>query len=263
MFRYLRLYAHFIRFAIGRTFEFRVDFFFRIVMDTVYYAVNIGFYKIIFLHTASVGGWQEPQTMVFVSAYLLVDAISMTVLSSNMWMLPIFVNKGDLDYYLVRPVSSLFFLSLREFSLNSFVNFLFAVGIAIWAFLRLPQDVGLIDIGLFCAGVTLGTFIYYTIHMFFLIPVFWTHSQRGFGELFHPATRLMERPDTIYRGWTRRILVSVVPFALVASFPTRMVLEPSERWSLVLHSVLVAVVLFIAMLLFWRRALRQYSSASS
>ena len=43
------------------------------------------------------------------------DAIHMTVFSNNMWWFPIFINRGDLDYYLIRPVSSLFFLSLRDY----------------------------------------------------------------------------------------------------------------------------------------------------
>ena len=43
MTRYLRLYAYFLRFSFSRALEFRVDFFFRVIMDTAFYAVNLGF----------------------------------------------------------------------------------------------------------------------------------------------------------------------------------------------------------------------------
>ena len=66
----------------------------------------------------------------------------MTVFANNMWWLPIAVNRGDLDYYLVRPVSSLFFLSLREFAANSFLNLLLATGILVWALARYPASPG-------------------------------------------------------------------------------------------------------------------------
>lgn len=97
-------------------------------MDLIYYIVNILFFKVIYLHTPMLAGWSEEQMMVFVALYLLVDAINMTFISSNMWWLPQHINRGALDYYLIRPVSPLFFLSLREFSANSFLNLLIAAG---------------------------------------------------------------------------------------------------------------------------------------
>ncbi|MCB1316047.1 MAG: ABC-2 family transporter protein [Leptospiraceae bacterium] len=131
--RYIRLYYYFVRFSFMRAMEFRVDFTFRIFMDVIYYAVNIALYKIIFLHTEQLGGWSENEALIFVAGYLLADSIYMTVFANNLWWLPYFINRGDLDYYLVRPVSSLFFLSLRDFAANSTINILAAVGIFAWA----------------------------------------------------------------------------------------------------------------------------------
>src|SRR5690606_38761263 len=116
----------------SKAMEFRLDFTFRILMDIIYYVVNILFFKVIYLHTPVLAGWTEEQMMIFVASYLLVDAINMTFFSTNMWWLPYHINRGDLDYYLIRPVSPLFFLSLREFSANSFLNLLMALGIFTW-----------------------------------------------------------------------------------------------------------------------------------
>ena len=102
--------------------EFRLDFTFRIMMDVIYYVINIALFEILFLHTPLIAGWTNEQMMIFIGSFLLVDAINMTIFSTNMWWLPYYVNRGDLDYYLIRPVSPLFFLSLREFSANSFIN---------------------------------------------------------------------------------------------------------------------------------------------
>ena len=127
MMRYLRLYLFFLQFSFSKAMEFRLDFFFRIAMDVIYYIVNIALFKVLLLHTPIIAGWNEEQMMVFVACYLLVDAVNMTIFSTNMWWLPFYINRGDLDYYLIRPVSPLFFLSLREFSANSFVNLIIAM----------------------------------------------------------------------------------------------------------------------------------------
>jgi len=129
MSRYLRLYLQFLKFSFSRSLEYRMDFWFRIVMDCMFYLVELAFFTILYQHTDMLGGWNYDQILIFVSGFLVIDAIHMTVFSNNMWWMPILVNKGDLDYYVVRPVSSLFFLSLRDFAANSFLNLLIASGI--------------------------------------------------------------------------------------------------------------------------------------
>lgn len=262
MLRYLRLYLAFISFSFGRAMEFRLDFLFRILMDIIYYAVNIAFFKVLFNHTALLGGWTEPQVMIFISTYLVVDGINMTVFSNNLWWLPTIVNKGDLDYYLVRPVSSLFFVSVRDFAANSFMNLVIAVGIFIWCMVHYDAPLTAPQILLHLALIVSGTSLYYAMHMLFLMQVFWTHSSKGAASMFFIFTRFMERPDRIYVGIPRLILTTVLPFALIASYPSRLLLEGFE-WSIFCHIVVVTLCAWTLLLWLWQRCLRAYSSASS
>ena len=241
--------------------EFRLDFFFRIIMDIVYYSINIIFYKIIFLHTPEIAGWDEHNIMVFVGGFLFVDALIMTFVGNNMWYLPVYINNGDIDYYLTRPVSSLFMLSLREFAANSFVNLLMAVGILVWSIVQYPHHVHELRILLFIIMLFMGAFLYYILRMFTILPVFWTHSGRGFENLFWGLARFMERPDGIFRGYFRKIITIFIPFAIIASFPARIFFE--EGADIFLHFAGVILVLFAILLIVWRYALRAYSSASS
>ena len=260
--RYLRLYLYFLRFSFSRAFEFRVDFWFRVVMDCVFYAVNLVFFTLLYGQTRTLGGWTLDQAYIFVAGFFLVDAIHMTVFSNNMWFLPILVNRGDLDYYLVRPVSSLFFVSLREFAANSFLNLLIALGIVGWAIGRYPVALGAVPIATFLLLIVAGTFIYYCLHILFLLPVFWLHSSRGLAMVFFSIGKLAERPDRIYTGFTRLLLLTLLPLALVASLPAD-TLFAGLSWERVLHVVTVMAGMFGAVLSVWRLALRGYASASS
>ena len=231
-------------------------------MDLLFYAVNIALYKIIFLHTGILGGWTEPQMMIFVSGFLVIDAIYMTLFSNNLYMFPMFVNRGDLDYYLIRPVSSLFFLSLRDFATNSFINLVLSLCIMTWA---IQQYTGPFSFGLailFFILLGLGTFLHYLVQILFLIPIFWTHSARGLQTIAWLINHTMEKPDRIFTGWVRRILVSILPFSLMASYPARLVLDDFE-WGTLLHLVGVIAVFFVAITSFWKVGLKNYSSASS
>lgn len=262
MLRYLRLYLHFLRFSFAKALQFRLDFFFRVGMDGLWYAVNLAMFQILFLHTGALGGWNLDQVLVFAGAVFLTDALYMTVFANNMWWLPFAVNTGALDYYLVRPVSSLFFLSVREFAANSFLNLLLAAGILAWALARYPEPLAATQVALYVAFLLVGVFIKYTLNLIFLIPVFWLHTAHGLREIYFSFDRFASRPHGIFPGWARRVLTSILPFALIASFPTQGLFEGFSL-RLVTHMVLVAILLFACMLWLWRCGLRAYASASS
>lgn len=260
--RYLRLYGHFVRFSMSKALEFRFDFFFRVFMDLAYYGIQIAFYNVVFLQTPLLGGWNRDQALVFMGAYLVVDGIAMTVFSNNLWWFPVAVNRGDLDYYLVRPVSSLFFLTLRDFAANSLINLLFAGGILAWAILRLPELPGPGAALLFAGMLVAGSVLHSLLHLLLLIPVFWIHSAGGLHGIFYSLGRCMERPDGIFSGWVRRLLVTVFPFCLMASFPARVFLE-GPHWPILLHFAAVTAAMFLFTTWLWGKGLRAYSSASS
>ncbi|MDJ0522620.1 MAG: ABC-2 family transporter protein [Planctomycetota bacterium] len=262
MSRYARLYVYFLRFSFSRAMEFRVDFFFRIFMDALFYAVTLAFFWVMYRHSPFMGGWNFDQALVFAAAVFLNDALHMTLFSNNLWWFPIFVNKGDLDYYLVRPVSSLFFLSLRDFAANSFVNLLLAFAIVVWSLLRYPEPLGADRIALFAVLLLLGLFVGYLLNFIFLVPVFWMHNASGLRETYFGLSQLSSRPDGIFTGWVRRLLTSILPFALIVSFPTRALFEAEIGW-IVLQLVGIAVGLFAVLMLLWRLGLRAYASASS
>ncbi|MHC4956449.1 MAG: ABC transporter permease [Planctomycetota bacterium] len=262
MWRYVRLYAYLLRFSFSRAMEFRIDFFFRIGMDILWNAMYIAFFTVIFLHTGMLGGWNYDQVLVFAGVLFVTDAFQMTVFSNNMWWFPIHVNRGDLDYYLVRPVSSLFFVSLKEFAGNSFVNLLIACGILTWALARYPEPIAVSMIGILALLIAMGVYINYLMNMIFLIPVFWFHNAEGVKTLFWNMASTGGRPHKIYKGWVRRTLTTILPFALVASYPVEGLFGGQPAAAL-LHMATVVLVGTLILAGFWKLGLRAYASASS
>jgi ABC-2 type transport system permease protein len=262
MTRYARLYAYFVRFAVSRAMEFRFDFFFRIVMDMVYYAVNIVFFKVIYNHVNEIAGWTEDQVLVFVAGYLFVDAVAMTIFSNNNWVFPYLVNKGDLDYYMVRPVSTFFFVNFRDFAANSFLNLIMTIGILAWTMAHCAQPFSAGAMALFILMLLGGTLIHQAMQMLFLIPVFWAHRVEGLRSLSWGIGQLGERPHRIYSDAVQRVTLSILPAALIASLPAYVLFEGPSLAPLA-NFLGVLIGFHVVLLLFWRFALRAYASASS
>ncbi len=260
--KYLNLYKHFLKFSLSNSLQFRFDFTFRIFMDCIYYLVNILFFKIIFTHTNYIEGWAQYQVMIFVSGYLIIDAFHMTFFSNNMWMISTYINKGDLDYYLLRPVSDLFFLSLREFAFNSFVNLLIAIGIAFYFIGTAPVPFDIWHIALYFLLLLNGAYLHLLLRFITVIPVFWTHSGRGLEMIFWTAERFAERPDAIYKGWTRYLLMTVIPFVALCSFPAR-ALFGENTLQVTVYCLAISLIFTFIVRVLWKLGLKNYSSASS
>jgi ABC-2 type transport system permease protein len=260
--RYLRLYLKFIEFSFGRAMEFRMDFYFRIFMDLIFYIVSFSFFKILFLHSSQVGGWNEPQVMIFVGCFIIVDAIQMTMFANNTWNLPFLINKGDLDYYLVRPVSSFFMANFRDFAANSFINLVMAGSFLTWALVVYPEPLGFGRIFLFLVMTFVGAMLFQFVRILFILPVFWTHSGRGLDTLFWSVEKFMERPHGIYKGFIKVFLLTVLPMIAMTSMPTSVLFE-SNPWPNVGICLLVTTAYLFISTWLWRVALANYSSASS
>lgn len=260
--RYFSLYANFVRFSFSKAMEFRVDFFFRFVMDCTFYAVNIAFYYFLFKHTSTLGNWNYDQVLVFIGGVFVIDAIVMTVFSSNLWNLAFAINKGELDYHLTRPVSSLFFLTLREFAANSFMNLIIAVSYWIWSMHSLNQEFHFWSVVSYVLLIINGAFLFFLLQLVAILPVFWTSSPQGFSSLFWTLEAFMERPHRIFAGWLRWILVTILPFSLMASLPAEVLFE-GVRPATLLNALIVTTSLFSFVIWVWRRGLKNYSSASS
>jgi len=260
--RYARLYLYFLQFSFSKAMQFRVDFFFRIVMDVIFYVIQFLFFKVLYLHTPILAGWTMEEMSIFIAGYIFIDALHMTVFSTNCWWFPIYINRGDLDYYLTKPVSSLFFLSLKDFAANSFVNLLIASGLLTYMLYSYPHDLSAIKVFVFILLLINGTFLYFLTHLLFLLSVFWTGSPRGFGDVFFAATHVMERPDKIFKGATRFLFTFILPFALMASYPARFLLE-QDSLSLIPTILIITSLMFFLVQFIWKKGLKNYSSASS
>jgi ABC-2 type transport system permease protein len=259
--RYLRLYAHFLRFSFARSSQFRVDFAFRVLMDTLWYGHYLVFFAVLTTGSGSVGGWDVHEMRLFTGTLFVVDAMHMTFTANGMFTFPLLINKGDLDYHLLRPVSPLFFIGLRDISVSSFVNLLMALGVLTWAVSTYPHPIPWTTVVAYAPLLVVGTLIHGGLHLLSLLPAFWTQSTRALRDVFWTSCDYANRPVGIYRGWIRR-LVLLVPLAFVVSYPTRVLIE-GPRADIVLPTLLAGAGTWVVVAFVWRRGLRAYGSASS
>ena len=215
-----------------------------------------------FLHTNTLGDWKHYEVIFFVAGGLLLDAIFMTFIARNIWEFPRLINKGELDFQIIRPVSTLFFVMTRHFELSSFLNIVVASSVLFYAASIFPEPLSFLQILGFIFLLFNGLVLMIAIRLFTVLPVFWTHSDFGFHMLFMSLEQVMERPEVIFRGFTHLLFTTVLPFLVMTSFPARWFFGRLPWWEFV-YAILLSGLFMAFTIFIWKKGLRVYSSASS
>lgn len=260
--KYFTLYLQLIRISFAKAANFRFDLYFRTVMDLFYYSALLLFFHVIYGHTPALGGWDESQMHIFLASYFLLDAIDMTVFGTNLWWLPIYINRGDLDLYLTKPVHSLFYLSFKEFQIGSLINAVFSYGLFLYFWLQSPLSLSWWQLLLHHFLLLNGLLLFNFIRLFSIMSCFWSGSPRGLDELFISMTRFLTYPEQIYPHWLRKFFLTFIPFSFLLAIPHQIIFgQKSLYWiPLTLGVTLLVGILAIGT---WNLGLRRYSSASS
>lgn len=249
----LSLMRQILSLEIRKILSYRVDFwlnFFGVIL--VEFGLAYFLWKAIFEYRGvrSIEGYTFQAMMLY---YILVPTISHIIQAQVMHFISTEIYEGSLTRYLIYPISFLSYKLIAHyaFSLIAVVQFCCVLGLY-----------SLMDLFVLLPFVVNGLFLHYLIGVLFVLPVFWTHSQRGLGFVFFTISRFMERPDRIFTGMTRLVLTTVLPLSLIASFPARIFFD-GLNFQIAAHMGVVTLAFMLLVAAVWQLGLRVYASASS
>ena len=158
--RYLRLYLAFARNCIIREMEYRVSFLLRAAGSVADGILPVIFLTFVFRHVKAVAGWTVDQMLLLMGTYTLIEGTLSTLFGSNMREISRYVNRGELDLVLTKPVSSQFYVSTRLVEWDSLPRVGLGIAITAYAFRGLDIQVTvksfLVYLVLLCSGLAIG-----------------------------------------------------------------------------------------------------------
>lgn len=259
--KHLRLYRALFKASLVADLEFRANFASRIVIDIFWYLAQIITFETIFHHTERIGSWNLSQTRVFLGILFVTDAIYMVLFHDNLDKMSDRVRKGELDLLLAKPVNSQFMISLQRANTAIFGNLILGLSWLSWSLSQMP-DFPWVRLWWLAYLIPVGvTCLYAFRFMFGAAAVIFTKSD-NLQFVWYQIYRLGMRPDSIYSPWLKYLILSIVPVAIVASVPSRALLD-EPRLDLFLWVGAVALTFLYLSAKFWRFSLRFYTSASS
>jgi ABC-2 type transport system permease protein len=261
--RYAGIYAALWRNSVVREMGFKSNFLLWIVVEMLWFGLQLSFIGVVYLHTDHIATWTKWQVVLLVGASHFIQQIFQAVFLSNLIQFSELVRTGRLDFMLLLPMNARFLVSLRVVDLGGFVNAASALAVMGYAArqLHLTPSAGQV-LGFLLLSLA-GVLIHYSL-MFLLASVaFWTVRAQGIIWGYYSFFNIARLPDAAFKGFFKAFFTFAIPMLLVANVPAKLLLRTlNSPWSMLLLAGMGLVCLVLSEL-FWRFSLRHYTSASA
>lgn len=261
--RYLSIYAALLRNSIVREMMFKTNFLMWIFVEGLWFALQLSFMTVIYSHTDKIATWTKWEVILLIGAAHFIQQIFHGIFLNNCTQLSENIRTGKLDFMLLLPVNTRFLISMRTVDLGAFVNAGLAVAVMFYAASRIPLSPSALQISGFLLLCIAGIFIHYSLMFALSCISFWTVKAQGIVWGYYNLFNIARLPDAAFRGFFRAFFTFAVPMLIVANVPVKLLADKLESPFEMLLLVAMAAVCFAFSSWFWKKSVRNYTSASS
>ena len=260
MARYLKVLRLFWNAAIAAEMEYRINFIIS-AFSSLGNLVGSIFGLFLFYRTGyTFTGWSWDAALVVLGIFTLLQGFSSTFLAPNLNRIVRHVQEGTLDFVLLKPIRSQFWLSIHTLSLWGIPDLIF--GLLIIGYAGRKLNLGIDKYLLTIFPLACGLVILYSLWFILSATSIWFVKIYNVTEVLRGFLDAGRYPITAYPAAYRFFFTFIVPVTFLTTVPAQSLLGQIQfTWWL--GAVFLAIVLFFISTQFWRFALRFYTSASS
>jgi ABC-2 type transport system permease protein len=259
--RYWKIYKTFFTSSLARELEFRANFFAKVLQNAIWIFFFLMVLLVIYRNTDSVAGWNRGDAFILAATVFLMNSV-FTGFFFSMNEIPQHVRQGTLDFIITKPVDTQFWISIRKFEfgqIGTFVAGTIMVVVGVTTAHIHPSPIQWLGyVLLVLASLT----IFYSFNLILMTTGIWLVRVDNLWVLGETMTQIARYPIDIYSAGLQRILIYFVPLAFIATIPASQ-LKSGFDPIMVGLGLTWAAGAFVVARLFWRFALRHYTSASS
>lgn len=262
MLRHLRLILLFARVSVQDSAAYRTDFIANLLVSLFNFGAEIVGLWTIFSNTRSLNGWGIFEMVALLGVFRMMSGIIALIIAPNMRLIMDDIREGKLDYILLKPINSQFYVSFRRVVVWRLAEIVLGLLLVVVAMVKLAAVFSLAKLVLFFTMLTAGAVIIYSFWLVLATLAFWLTRVNNMEMVFWNVFEAGRYPVEIYRPMIRLGLTYVVPLAFITTFPAGALVGRTDYSGFALSLFFAAGSLLVASA-FWRYGLRNYSGASA
>lgn len=260
--KYIRIYQRLLKLHFSSLVIYRTNFINSVIGSLIWGIFSVISVIILTSHTRVLFGWTQDEFILLTGVYGLFIGIFHFAFSSNFARLPMYVRMGSLDSVLLKPVDSQFYVSMSWVNFASIVRFL--IGFFVVWYLAMKMHIVLTPaiFLLFILFLSIGIIILYSIWFMVTTITIWYPELSNLVEFLFNFSNVGRYPREMFVHANRFIFFFLLPLTFIAVTPTRALVSKLTAYD-VGGSIFFASLLFFISRMFWKYALRFYTSASN
>ncbi|MBD2256000.1 ABC transporter permease [Pseudanabaena sp. FACHB-2040] len=258
--RYFRVLKLFWGTSVQAELEYRLNFLVAALSSLGSLAGSI-FSLFLFYRTGyQFQGWSWYEALMVLGVFTWLQGVSATFLVPNLNKIVIQVQEGTLDFVLLKPISSQFWLSTRTVSPWGLPDLAFGLLIMLYSGTELGLSPTSYLLGI--PPLIFGAVVLYSLWFILGATSIWFVKIYNVTEVLRGLLEAGRYPIVAYPAIYRIFFTFIIPVAFLTTVPAQTMLDRSSGpW--LLGAALLAGALFQFSRWFWSFALRFYTSASS
>lgn len=241
-----------------RAVEYRADYLLRLIRAGLEVGTMLVVILVFYSQIESINGWSRYEGIMVYGFFQFISSLVFTFVGYGINDLPQNIISGKLDQYIVKPVDSQFFISVRMAFVTNVYRSLLGLGIIIYTASQIDLSPQPLEYLLTIAAVLSGAMIYYALTFTASTLAFWTFADE-IPEIMYTVTSISRFPAAFFQRI--KAIFYILPLAFMATVPASALL--GKDWMAAAVSPLVALLAVFLSRQLWLKGLRSYQSASS
>jgi ABC-2 type transport system permease protein len=247
--------------SLRRELAFRADLVFQVLMTVISLASGVAALGLVYTQTDTLGGWSLAEAIVLLGTYQIVSGLLATFIEPNVTWFADQVKSGKLDEVLLKPVPSIFLVSLGScapLALSQVGTGIVVLGIGLGQLGTVPTPLGVVG---WSALLAVGIVIAWASRVLVASLALWSPGVE-LDVVYRAMWQFGRYPVNLYRQPLRFVLTWVLPVAFVSTFPT-LALTRGVSSVLIVGGLCIGLVAIMLVRGIWNAGLRRYTSATS
>ncbi|MEI8361508.1 MAG: ABC-2 family transporter protein [bacterium] len=262
--RYYRIFLLRFKASLMSRMAYPLNFFLLLISVVIQSVITIIFVRVVFSFADSISGWTYDQAMIVVASFLLIEGFSW-VTTAQFAGIRRNVKIGSFDLILIKPVNTLFLVSVWRSDPEDIMRVVVALGIFISVMGSMHFTAADWLFRLFFYGLTIinGYLILLSLNLMINSLFFWFTEATGINNMFENITRMGQYPTGILYGKIAKFILSfIIPIAFLGTIPANIFIKSNYLTYFIYSLLIMAALLYISLRVF-KAGIKAYSSASS
>jgi len=260
--KYLKVYKNFLHTSLASEFEYKTNILTDLITAILSLIGSIFLLSIFFQNNNKIGNWEFEQALIIQGFYTILNGITNTWFNPNLTEIVKHIREGTLDYVLLKPIDSQFFISLKKLNPSGILEIMLGFCLLMYSIKtnEITLNFSFLILGLITISCSIS--ILYSLWFFISTTTIWFVKTWNATEVLRSFLYIGRFPLNSF-SFSLRIFFSVfIPIAFLTTIPSEVFLGLSQLWKIFLE-IIVAIIFIFYSRKFWLYALRFYSSASS